>query len=160
MPMRSTGRKPSAQVTRATSPRVEATTAWVSSSRPAWSTTAATWVSRWVSTPTVTGLAGAGMLSMTVPSGLLGQGRHAPIGTVDSTAMGPLARLLSGHSARPVGALSALRQLADRSNARHQAGETSGQTSHGGHHPDHPSEEFLYELKAGLRAAAAGRLNV
>jgi hypothetical protein len=30
------------------------------------------------------------MLSMAVPSGLLGQGRHAPIGTVDSTAMGPL----------------------------------------------------------------------
>jgi hypothetical protein len=27
---------------------------------------------------------------MTVPSGLLGQGRHAPIGTVDSTAMGPV----------------------------------------------------------------------
>jgi hypothetical protein len=89
------------------------------------------------------------MLSMTVPSELIGQGRHAPIGTVDSTAMGPLARLLSGHSARPVGAFSALQQLADRSNARHQAGETSGQTSHGGHHPDHRSEEFLYELKAG-----------
>jgi hypothetical protein len=27
---------------------------------------------------------------MAVPSGLIGQGRHAPIGTVDSTAMGPL----------------------------------------------------------------------
>jgi hypothetical protein len=39
-----------------------------------------------------------------VPCRLLGQGRHAPIGTVDSTAMGPLARLRSGHSARPVGA--------------------------------------------------------
>jgi hypothetical protein len=38
-----------------------------------------------VSTPTVTGAVGAGMLSMTVPSGLIGQGRHAPIGTVDST---------------------------------------------------------------------------
>ena len=61
---------------------------------------------------------------------LLGQGGVGPIGTVDSTAMGPLARLLSGHSARPVGAFSALRQLADRSRSRHQAGETSGQTSH------------------------------
>jgi hypothetical protein len=40
-------------------------------------------------------MAGAGMLSMTVPSGLIGQGRHAPAGTVDSTAMGPLARLLT-----------------------------------------------------------------
>jgi hypothetical protein len=75
---------------------------------------------------------------------LIGQGRHAPIGTVDSTAMGPLARLLSGHSARPVGAFMCLRQLADRSNARHQAGETSGQTSPGGHHPDHRSKNFLY----------------
>jgi hypothetical protein len=43
----------------------------------------------------VTALSGAGMLCMTVPSGLIGQGRHAPIGTVDSTAMGPLARLLT-----------------------------------------------------------------
>jgi hypothetical protein len=86
---------------------------------------------------------------------LIGQGRHAPIGTVDSTAMGPLARLLSGHSARPVGAFSVPRQLADRSNSRHQAGEASGQTSHRGHDPDHRSEEFLYELKAG---PAGGRL--
>jgi hypothetical protein len=60
------------------------------SSRPAWSITAAICRSRWVSTPTVTGLVGAGMLSMAVPSGPLGQGRHAPIGMVDSIAMGPL----------------------------------------------------------------------
>jgi hypothetical protein len=46
-------------------------------------------------------------------------------------------------------------QLADRSNSRHQAGEASGQTSHRGHDPDHRSEEFLDELKAG---PADGRL--
>jgi hypothetical protein len=38
----------------------------------------------------VTGAVGAVMLSMAVPSGLIGQGRHPPVGTVDSTAMGPL----------------------------------------------------------------------
>jgi len=52
--------------------------------------------------PTVTGVAGAGMLSMTVPSGLIGQGWHAPIGTVDSTAMGPLGQAPIG-SLRPTG---------------------------------------------------------
>ena len=64
----------------------------LANNRPVWSRTAATCRSRWVSTPTVTGVGGAGMLSNVVPSGLLGQGRHAPAGTADSTATGPLAQ--------------------------------------------------------------------
>src|SRR4029453_15601974 len=42
--------------------------------------------------------------ALAVPSGLIGQGWHAPVRTVDSTAMGPLARLLLGHCAQLVGA--------------------------------------------------------
>ena len=71
---------------------------------PAWSMTAATWVSRWVSTPTVTALARCwhALHDRSFRADRTGTAR--PIGTVDSTATGPLARLLSGHSARPVGA--------------------------------------------------------
>ena len=59
-------------------------------------------------------------------------------------------------SLRPTGGcLRALRELADRSNARQLAGEESGQTSPGGHDPDHRREDFLYTLKAG---PAGGRL--
>jgi hypothetical protein len=51
--------------------------------------------------------------------------------------------------ARPVGASGHPRPLADRSTSRHQAGETSGQTSPEGTHPNHRREKFLYTLKAG-----------
>jgi hypothetical protein len=79
---------------------------------------------------------GCGQAFMAVAPGPFGQGRHVPIGTVDSTAMGPLGQAPLG-SLRPTGGclLCALGQLADRSTSRHQAGETSGQTSHGGHPP-------------------------
>jgi hypothetical protein len=53
-----------------------------------------------------------------------------------------------------VGAFTCPPALADRSSSRQLAGEASGQTSPGEHDPDHRSEEFLYELKPALRAAA------
>jgi hypothetical protein len=64
---------------------------------------------------------------------LIGQGWHAPIGTVDSTAMGPLARPYRVTPPDRWVPSGALRQLADRSTSRQLAGETSGQTSPGGH---------------------------
>ena len=62
---------------------------------------------------------------------------------------GPLGQAPIG-SLRPTGGclLCPLRQLADRSNPRHQTAETSGQTSPEGHHPDHRSKKLLYHLKA------------
>ena len=92
---------------------------------------------------------------MAVPCGLIGQGRHAPIGTVDSTAMGPLGQAPIG-SRRPTGGcLGALQQLADRSVARHQAGETSSQTSHRGHPAASSQGKLSIRVKADLRAAVS-----
>jgi single-stranded DNA-binding protein len=66
-----------------------------------------------------------------------------------ASLMGPLARPPIG-SLRPTGGCLQMPSgsLADRSTSRHQAGETSGQTSHRGTHPDHRRKKFLYELKA------------
>jgi hypothetical protein len=97
--------------------------------------TAATCSSRWVSTPTVTALAGAGMLSMAVPSGCSDRHGTHPSGRSTALRWG-----LSPGSYRVTPPdrwvpSDALQQLADRSTSRHQAGETSGQTSHRGHPP-------------------------
>jgi hypothetical protein len=133
----------------------------VPSSRPASSITAATCRSRWVSTPTVTGAVGAGMLFNVVPSGLIGQGRHAPAGTADSTAMGPVGQA-------PIGSRSPDRwvsldtpgQLVDSSVSRHQAGETSSQTSHRGHPAASSQRDFSLHPQdrpaGGLRPPLAG----
>lgn len=76
---------------------------------------------RWVSTPTVTGVAGAVMLWSCSPDRWVP--RNAP------------------------------RRLVDRSTSRHQAGETSSQTSHREHPtPGHRREILLHTLKAGLAA--------
>ena len=70
------------------------------SSAPRSSSAAATWTSRWVSTPPV--ICGA-MVVIVIPSLASGWGGTAPAGTTDRTATGLYDRLLVGHSARPVG---------------------------------------------------------
>src|SRR5687767_5769146 len=90
------------------------------------------------------------MLSMTVPSGLLGQGRHAPIGTVDSTATGPLGQA-------PIGSHSPDRWVPSVPCGSWPTDQVQGswpvrrrvRPATAGHDLDHRSEDFLYELKAG-----------
>jgi hypothetical protein len=85
-----------------------------------------------------------------VPSGLIGQGRHAPIGTADSTAMGPLGQA-------PIGSRSPDRWVPLDTPGSGPTDQLQGirpvrlrvRPATEGTHPDHRSEDFLYELKTG-----------
>src|SRR6266511_2426940 len=100
----------------------------VASRRPSWSRAAATWVSLWVSTPTVTcGGAVCAMVVLAILSTRRAGGRTGRAGGQHCDESGGN-RLLSGH-APPVGAAWwRPRRRADRSDGRHQAGGRRGQT--------------------------------
>ena len=66
---------------------------------------------------------------------------------------------LAGHSADRWVPSDALQKLADGSTSRHQAGETSGQTSHGGHPPGSSKGELSIRVQGrprGRSPSAAG----
>src|SRR6266545_4195394 len=100
----------------------------VASRRPSWSRAAATWVSLWVSTPTVTcGGAVCAMVVLAILSTRRAGGRTGRAGGQHCDESGGN-RLPSGH-APPVGAAWwRPRRRADSSDLRHQAGGRRGQT--------------------------------
>ena len=72
--------KPQAQVTKRRWPFTVVGNDWVPSSFPRSSSTAATWTSPWVSTPTVTRASSSAMVSIAIPSLDRWTGWHAPAG--------------------------------------------------------------------------------
>ena len=92
------------------------------------------------------------MLCNVVPSGPIGQGRHAPIGTADSTAMGTTSRPGSYWVTSPnwLGAWvpSSNWPTDQLQGTKPVRGRVRPATE--GTQPHHRRETFLYTLKAGL----------